>query len=248
MAATYVQIQRDAFENWLFTQCPVFERAEGKQGVYAIPVSDDVVLYISTSIGREDQAVAKGRGACHMKLQGRHNGQCLNRKDLGQSRFNRTTGWMGNWAKGIERMFAAYAKHSDFYDARGRETQPEYARRVRADIESIPNWSASQFFTSLYDQLTGGRWLSGKQVAIIEKQAPSAAAAPVAPQAVSVNQARVGAATQLRDQADRANDTWVANFANDMLDRLSKGIGLSTRQNDCLDRNLSKFGIVAQAA
>jgi hypothetical protein len=245
MAATYVQIQRDAFENWLFAKCPVFERVAGKQGVYAIPVSDDVLLYISTSIGRDDEAVAKGRGACHMKLQGRHNGQCLNRKDLGQSRFNRTTGWATNWAAGIERMFAAYEKHSDFYDARGRETQPEYARRVRGNIESIPNWSASQFFTSLYDQLTGGRWLSAKQVAIIEKQA---LAAPVVSKAVSVNQAQVDAAKQLRDQADRANDTWVANFANDMMDRLSKGLDLSKRQNDCLDRNLSKFGISAQAA
>lgn len=238
MAATYVQIQRDTFENWLFAQCPVFERDEGKQGVYKIPVSDDVVLYISTSIGREDQAVAKGRGACHMKLQGRHNGRCLNRKDLGQSRFNRTTGWRTNWAKGIERMFAAYEKHSDFYDQRGRETQPEYARRVQADIESIPNWSASQFFTSLYDQLTGGRWLSAWQMGAVERVLEKASQAPAASPAVS-------RAIALRDKADRANDVWVANFANDMADTLRKGFRLSDRQQACLSKNLTKYGISA---
>jgi hypothetical protein len=98
------------------------------------------------------------------------------------------------------------------------------------------------FFDSLRGQLDAGRWLSAKQVAVIEKQAPAA------PKSVSVNQARVDAAKQLRDQADRRNDVWVANFANDMVERLSKGLKLSERQNACLDRNLSQFGISAQAA
>jgi hypothetical protein len=234
MAATYVQIQRDTFENWLFAQCPVFERAEGKQGVYTIPVSDDVVLYISTSIGREDQAVAKGRGACHMKLQGRHNGQCLNRKDLGQSRFNRTTGWRTNWAKGIERMFAAYEKHSDFYDQRGRETQPEYAARVKGEMANL----RGRFFDSLRDQMDRGRWLSAKQMGAIERALEKASQAPSTSPAVN-------RAIALRDKADRANDVWVANFANDMADTLRKGFRLSDRQQACLSKNLSKYGIPA---
>jgi hypothetical protein len=245
MAATYVQIQRDDFENWLFSHCPVFERVEGKQGVYAIPVSDDVVLYISTSIGREDQAVAKGRGACHMKLQGRHNGQCLNRKDLGQSRFNRTTGWKDNWAAGIERMFTAYNKHAAFYDARGRETQPEYALRIQADIETIRHWSASSFFTSLYDQLTGGRWLTPKQISCIEDardfESPKPARNPV-------EQKRVEAAGKLRELADLRKDAWVAEFAESIKEQMERGRQLSPRQLQCFERNLTKYGITASSS
>jgi hypothetical protein len=234
MAATYVQIQRDTFENWIFTQCPVFERVEGKQGVYLIPVSDDVVLYISTSIGREDTAVAKGRGACHMKLQGRHNGQCLNRKDLGQTRFNRTTGWAKNWAAGIERLFAAYEKHSDFYDQRGRETQPEYAARVKAEMANL----RGSFFDSLRDQMDRGRWLSAKQMGAIERALEKVSQAPAA-------SPEVNRAIALRDKADQVNDVWVANFAKDMADTLRRGGRLSDRQEACLSKNLTKYGISA---
>jgi len=238
MAATYVQIQRDEFENWLFQQCPVFERVPNKQGIYRIPVSDDVALYISTSIGREDQAVAKGHGACHMKLQGRHNDRCLNRKDLGQTRFNRTTGWKVNWAIGIDRLSAAYEEHADFYDRLGRQTQAEYAVEVRARIEAITGWTARGILRSFHDQVGAGKWLSAKQEAVIEDLEGLSAT-------IKVDSTLLSASKTLLQTALNKNDTWLCSFLGSCIKRLEIGRDLTTRQDEVLRDNLNRYQIAA---
>ena len=239
MAATYVQIQRVEFENWLFQHCPVFERVENKQGVYRIPVSDDVALYISTSIGRADEAVAKGRGACHMKLQGRHNDRCLNRKDLGQTRFNRTTGWKTNWAAGMERLFDAYEKHSDFYDRLGRQTQVEYGREVQARIEAVTGWTARGILRSFHDQVgVGGRWLSTKQEDVLaDLEAQSAT--------ISVDSKLLSASKALLQSAVTRNDTWLCGFLGSCIKKLEIGRDLTGRQDKVLRENLNRYQIAA---
>ena len=47
MAATYLKITRDEFEDWLYEICPVFERAEKTEGVYFCPMSPYVAVRIS---------------------------------------------------------------------------------------------------------------------------------------------------------------------------------------------------------
>lgn len=237
--ATYTEITRDEFETWLLDLCPVAERVQGKQGVYAIPVSNDVHLYISTSIGSAGVAVAKGHGACHMKLQGRHNGRCLNRKDLGQTRFNRTTGWKVNWTKGVERMYAAYDKHADFYDRLGRETQPEYAARMQVAIDAQPNPN-SPFFNSMKVLLQEGKWLTPKQEAVIVGNKDSESPKP---RANELQAKKIEVVTSLQKAAQDSNNVWLLNFTTSILQLLHKGRKLSPRQIEVLEQNLDRFGI-----
>lgn len=119
-AATYVSITREEFEDWLNSVKRVLHtpwvRVQGKAGVYIIKFSDNVGLRVSSSIGRKDEGMRSGKAAIHFALVSMVDDRVINKKALGQSRFNRTTNWRENLLKGVRTMKAAYNKAQNFYE------------------------------------------------------------------------------------------------------------------------------------
>jgi len=239
MAATYTKITRPEFEAWLFNICPAASRQEGKQGVYLLPVSEHVWLRMSTSIGSSGEVVGNGNGACHMALIGRGNGQVLNRKATGQVRFNRTTGWRTNWARGIDSLFVAFDQHPDFYNRIGAETHIEFATRVLDDMDGLEG----AIFQSFRHSLARGFWLTGPQLEVIRKAKEEREMRKPTPK----NPELLGAVQALKSEAEANNDAWLVEFSTN-IERLVKfGQNLSIKQAKCLDRNFARYSIPVAA-
>jgi len=233
--ASYVQITREELEDWLRAEAPQAIRSEDHTGVYIIPVSSNVAVYLSTSIGSEDKAVAKGRGACHMKLVSRITDRTLNRKGLQQTRYNRTSGWRKNWMEGMARMVAVYTEHREFYERLALETQEQYAARNIAEIDRM---GSSPFLLSLKEQLQKGRWLTTKQEAALAKGKPREVRS-----GIKLREQDLEVLRKLWVQARDANDEWTKKFVGNVGQRGKAGEPLSRLQLEKLNDKLTEYRI-----
>lgn len=229
----YVQITRGELDSWLQKEAPQTIKSPDHTGVYFIPVSANVAVYLSTRIGSEGKVVAKGRGACHMKLVSRVTGRTLNRKGLQQTRYNRTSGWRKNWLEGMDRVVAAYNEHRDFYERLAIETQAEYAARKIADIDRM---GSSPFLLSLKEQLQKGHWLSTKQEAALAKSKPREARP-----GILLREQDLQILRKLYAQARDAQDEWTKKFVGNVGQRGKNGEPLSRRQLEVLNDKLAQY-------
>lgn len=236
MAATYERITREDLEAWLHEKHPGAFASEKHEGVYLIPLSRNVAIYLSTSIGRDDRAVGKGRGACHLKLVSLKTHRVLNRKGLGQTRYNRTSGWRVNWWQGVERMISAYQEHREFYDTLAIETQESYAARKVAQIEALGQ--SSPFLESLKKQVQEGKFLTTRQEAALSKFQPGAL-----PQKRKVDQSHETLETlrSLYKKARDADDSWTRDFVGSVGKRVRAGEFLSGKQVRILNQKLTQY-------
>jgi hypothetical protein len=263
MPATFTEITFTDFETWIGGVCPIYEKSPEHTGVYFIPLSDSVRLYISTSLSKTGKVVVKGKAACHMKLQSRAHGRTINSQGLGQQRFNRTTGWAQNWKAGVEKMISVYAEKKDFYDKIAAQTQAEYAKELIVKIESVKKWQNFGILQDLHDALLDGKWLTEKQEGAIEKFAsPKKAKKSFTPRKKKVAkkkvakkkatkklskkvarasvtaQSQIEALTILKTRAVEDQDEWLEDFCDSVIRRLRKGGALSEKQQRVIDRNL----------
>jgi len=183
VASTYAHISREDFEDWLKdlrgVYNPPFKVKSGTVGVYYLPLSDNVAVSISSTIGSREDAMGRGDASMQLRLVSLVTNRVLNAKAQGQSRFHRTTNWKDTWKKGILRMKDAYVKAAGFYDTIARiEDRERYARDLKAKIELIPNWSTTPIFSDFHKKLSDGGVLTVKQEAVILNATAKAKATP----------------------------------------------------------------------
>jgi hypothetical protein len=265
MAPTFTEIKTDDFETWIGGVCPIYEKSPDHTGVYFIPLSETVRLYISTSLGHKRKVIPRGRAACHMKLQSRVTNRTINSQGLGQQRFNRTSGWKENWAAGVEKMISVYAESKGFYDKLAAQTQQEYAEPLIAKIEGVKNWQRFNILQDLHDALTDGKWLTEKQEGAIDKfAAPKGAKKKFVPRKKKVSKvaaakkkatkkkvakskikrtvvtasSQIEAMKILKKRATEEGDEWLEDFCDSIIQRLQKKQKLTEKQQRVVDRNL----------
>lgn len=181
--------------------------------------------------------MGKGRGACHMKLVSLKTKRTLNRKGLGQTRYNRTSGWRTNWAQGIVRLADAYDKHQEFYNRMARETQEEYAARKIAQIDQM---DPSPFLNSLKQQLKDGKFLTAKQEAALINRRPRR------PKQRLDQDKVLPTLRELYKRVRESDDSWTQNFVGNVGKLIRDGDELSSRQCEVLNEKLSLYGFDLQ--
>jgi hypothetical protein len=189
MAATYVQITRDEFEEWLNSAPWSWKKKSGTAGVYVLRLSDYVGVLINSTVGSQDAAMNRGKASGSMRLISLEHGHTLNKKAMGQSHFARTMNWRQNWKKGVQRIVDAYENSPSFYDAfAGVADRRQYQAEMKALIEAVPNWQSVEMLSSFHKRVSDGGILTLRQRDALDRaaRAPAPKAAP-APQKSQTN-------------------------------------------------------------
>lgn len=172
MAATYVQLTREEFEQWLGTLGHPWHLKSGKVGIYVVKLSQNVAIDVSSSMTGRDDVVNRAQASMGVKLVSLVTGQTLNKKAQEQSHVKRTTNWRDNLRKVFDRMLDAYRKAESFYEALAEiEDRDQYKADVLMKIEAIPEWGANQFLADLHTRVTGGSILTRRQMDALSRAA-----------------------------------------------------------------------------
>jgi len=252
-AATYVDISRPEFEEWLATQGRRWSLKSGTSGIYQLHLSNSVAVEISSTLGRAGSNMGRANASMSMKLVSTVTGQTLNKKAQGQKYFTRTQNWRDNLAKGVERMKTAYKKASSFYEAIAEvEDREKYQKETLAAIESIDGWNSDRMLADFHSKVQGGGILSKKQKAAIDrasaserKVAPRGPEPSPEPQGLTPKQeAFLGRLRDLYRAARDEGDDWTMNFARDIGEKLKAGgYELSPRQRELILEKLKRYRV-----
>lgn len=246
-AATYVDISREDFEDWLSTQGRNWSLKSGTAGIYQLHLSKAVAVEISSTLGRAGQNMGKANASMSMKLVSTVTGQTLNKKAQGQNYFTRTQNWRINLAKGVDRMKGAYKNASSFYEAIAEvEDRARYQKEVLASIEAIENWNGSTMLADLHSKVRSGGILTKNQRAAIDRaSSETVKAEPVGPPALSKTQEDfLARMRRLYHAAMRDGDDWTMKFTRDLGEKLKSGTyKLTPRQKEILLEKLRRYGV-----
>jgi hypothetical protein len=258
MAVHYVQISREEWEEWMGSTRLPWGRDENKKGVYYLMLNKEprptvappgvkgkpprlpaglkgtVAIYVSSSIGTADSAMGRGQAAIHMKLVSAVTGYALNKKAIGQSRFNRTKNWRTTiTTKGIGAVKQAYNKAKPFYDELALiADRNAYKDEMIASIEAIGGWNDNDMLTSFRDRLEKGNILTTKQREALQRAStgPQRAPAPTAPPESGGDPAVL---EQMRDAyraARAAGNQWVMDRIQEWADLAKRGVSMSGKR------------------
>jgi hypothetical protein len=181
MAATYVQISREEFEDYLTsTIVPILRKSWSRKGttagVYVFPLSDFASLEISSSIGTRDEAMGVGNAAIHVRLKSADGRLTLNGKGEqdSKSRVNRTSGWRDSLTKLVRQYVSTYQKSPRFYDTISKYGKfDNYLEHWKDQIRGVNGWENSEFLGNLMGQLSSKKMLSEAQEAAVVKSISS---------------------------------------------------------------------------
>jgi hypothetical protein len=240
-AGTYVQINRDDLEAWLDTLSlsHKWSLRPGAAGIYLLPVSENVGVKLSSTIGSKDDAMGRGMGSMQLALVSLVTGQVLNKKAQGQAHFARTSGWKKNWKEGFERMKEAYQKAQGFYDALALiEDREKYKREMLTRIEAISGWQQHHLLSDFYNRIQAGGILTTAQVEVIIKAEKAPPKVMVPDQKELLERMRT-----LWSAATRAGDRWLVEFLNSVGPQVKGGRALTEKQQVVLDKNFQRYRI-----
>lgn len=241
-AATYVDISREEFEDWLSTHSRNWSLKPGTVGVYRIPLSKNVAVEVSSSVGSAGANLSRGRASMKMKMVSTVTGQTLNRKSQGQKYFTRTQNWRKNLNKGVERMKQAYLKAQGFYEAIALiEDRDAYKRDTLALIEGIDGWRQNPQLTKAYQKVSNDGILGIKELAKIKALARSGTS--VTQGLTDAQKAFLDRMRALYAKARDADDTWTMQFTESLGKHLSQGGRLSDKQRKVLQEKLRRYRV-----
>jgi len=193
----------------------------------------------------------RGKGAIHMALVSRKTGEVLNKKALGQSRFNRTEGWRKSLTRGVEALAKAYKDAQDFYDRNADRTRSERAveqeqnsqqrEEQRKRIESIPNWEINHALKDMHQQAQR-KPLTEKQMAFVDKLEALMTKAPKV-DVVMVERLR-DLYREARRQGDRSKLTLIESFGK----QVAAGRTLSPKQMNLIITFEQQLGMGKRAS
>lgn len=262
MAATYVKITRQEFEDWLYALCPVFERDEKTEGIYLWPLSRYVAIKLSTTLGQTDAVIAKNQGRCRIVFVRRENGKPLakphNSSNASFQQCNRTQGWQDNWSEALRGMIASFKGDREHYNRLGKQTQEEYAAEWLALIESVKGWAEWEILRDFRDTLKAGYWLTGRQEGAVwkflrpgagKKKGGKKSASATRKTSGTVDRELLEALMATAKAAELANDGWTVDFVTGNLrSRVQAGRVLSQKQAAVLREKFTKYGIAVPSA
>lgn len=252
VGANYVNISREEFEEWLdsVSKGKRWERKDDTAGIYIIPISDRVGIYISSSIGSRGDVLNRGNASIRMKLVSRINGYTLNKKAQGQKYFQRVESWRKNLKKGLKRLYQAYDRSASFYEALANiDDRDKYKEELVKKIESVEGWEEDDILRDFRDRVNGGGILTMKQEGLMDKRirALKAGESPTEGSgSVGLSPEQEKFLNRLRElwkASKNAGDDWTADFAKSLGQRLKAGRGLTDRQREVLKDKLRKYGV-----
>lgn len=172
--STYVNITRQEVEDWLDQFRSIlngpWKLKDGRAGVYLLPLSHNVAIKFSSTVGSADVGMSRARASAQFRLVSRITGQVLNKKAQGQRGFFRTTNWQKNWVKGVQSMRAVYLKSQGFYDALAEiEDRDAYKQDMMDQIEANPNWKSNKILMDFHQIVARGGILTSKQKDLMAK-------------------------------------------------------------------------------
>jgi hypothetical protein len=236
--ATYVPISREDFEQWLDSLGHKWRRAPGKEGVYLVELSPDVGVHVSSSVGSQDMAMGRARGAMYMRLVSLKNGRTLNKKDVGQSKFYRTEGWRETLRKAFDRLKQAYMKAKAFYDKLATVDPDSYKADTLALIEEVPGWESDALLRDFHDRVDKGGILSTKQEQLIHDAKAKAKRG-------EADAGLLDRMRQLWSAAKHRGDQWTMDFVKSLGDQIKARRTLSDRQRTILTEKFTQYRIAS---
>jgi len=252
VGGTYVEISREEFEDWLKSTGYKWERDRSTAGIYRVPLSPNVAIHISSSIGTRGTGLSRGRASVQMKLVSLINGRTLNKKAQGRSHLKRTKGWTQTWKKALDEFKSAYMKSKDFYDKIAEvEDRDAYKEKWLAEVESIPGWDGDRMLKDFHDKLEAGSILSNRQEGAIERAKTRGVGKreEEAPEEDLVEKLRElwKRAKAAADRGDRDGE-WTMGFAQNMGEKLKKGWRLTPNEKRKIDEKLKRYRIASVIA
>lgn len=180
----YVAITRQEFEQFLKSIRKPFSLKSGTKGIYVIQLSDNVGLAVNSTIG--DEVRGLGKASIKLNFVSLHS-QKFHKVIYGYKKImarvvkkkylQRSTNWRNTLKDAIDKCIAYYNQGSSWFekialpdDMQQQPQQPVVDTQLLVRIESIPNWDKDQYLSSFHDQVSKGRTLSQKQLAIIQRQ------------------------------------------------------------------------------
>ena len=241
--ATYVQITRDEFEDWLNSLKYKWSRVSGKEGVYVVHLSNVVGVKISSSMTGRDDVMERGRAAIHMAMASLINGRVINKKAQGQSHFKRTTNWRKSLLNGIDRFEDVYKKAKDFYDRIATVDDPrEYQSDMLKRIEAIPGWEDDEILSSFHEQVKKGRVLSEKQEGLLErKEKGGGSKAPEKDE--GPDEEFLEKMRKLYLIAKREGDDWLVDFLTSVGQQYKSRGYLSDKQRSVIEKGFRRYRV-----
>jgi len=245
-AINYVEITREMFEDWLSSLHNVgskgFSRVPGKAGLYLIHFSDLVSVLASSSIGNENTAMGKDKGAMYLRLVARKTfSRVLNKKAINQSKFYRTTNWKTTLTKAVKTFHDVYMDGKEWYDRLASVEDPlQYKKDWMEKIQRAPGLATNLFLKDLLAKVEGGTILSQKQQQAIEKAlektqdtiGPQVSRGPVR----QVDQPNIQPSVDpvLVQGLELINLAMSSSFSESLLDQARRGRALSPKQQSAL--------------
>lgn len=227
--SSFVLITREEFEDWI-NQFQKWKRADNRQGVYLIHLSDYVGVKINSTIGSGESTMDHAKASMNLALVSLVTGQTLNKKAQGQDHFKRTKNWRKTWAEGVRRMADAYKENPEFYDAVANiEDREKYKKEMLDLLTSVPE---TEEIRKYIDRVKNGGILMRKVVERIRAM----------DKAIS-NEDDIERLRELWKKARERNDQWTMEFAISIAEALKKGKSLSERQIEVLEDKLRKYRV-----
>lgn len=252
-AATYVQISRSDLENWL-DKLPLHHKwhlKQGKAGIYLLPLSDNVAVKLSSTIGSSDDAMGRGMASMQLSLVSLITGQTLNKKAQGQGHFKRTTNWEKTWKEGVDRMKEAFMKAQGFYDALAAiEDRDKYKADLLKLIESDPSWNSDNLLADFHSKVMQGGILTFKQIDLLERTVRKAPKAPEPQKAPEQPKEHplIPVLRAIWREAKIDRDDWLMDFCKSVAERLQNGYPLTEKQEAALGRARQQYRMASKLA
>jgi len=255
--STFVPITRDEVEDWLDQFKSIlhgrWKLQDGRAGVYLLPLSDNVAIKFSSTVGSADRGMGNARASAQFRLVSLVTGQVLNKKAQGQRGFFRTTGWKKNWVKGVSNMRAAYLKSQGFYDALAEiEDRKLYQKQMKERIESTPNWRSNKTLVDFHQTVTRGGILTTNQKSLMGKifgQLAKGEAKPAPSLETKYNPQQEKFLKRLEDLdklVESRRDEWTQGFLKNVRKRIEEGTPLSSTQKKVLKQKLQVYRVAAR--
>ncbi len=232
MAATYVEISREDFEQWLHSLGKPWTREPGKAGIYFVHLSDRVGVKISSSIGSAGSAMERAAASIDLVLVSLVTGKTLNRRGAEQSRYHRTQGWRDNLRRGVQHWASVYEEAREFYDriAPIADRQKYKDEHIRV-IDHVPGHEQDDVLARIRKRLVEGGVLSDPEEAVIKVA-----------QGLSADQVKfLGRLDQLRQKA--ANDHQTAILVAQVRQQVWSGHPLSDEVKRHLAQALQRYQV-----
>jgi hypothetical protein len=249
--ATYVQLTREEFEEWL-DSTPYrgkWTLKSGTVGVYSLELSKNVGIEVSSSISGREEVMDRARASIQCRLVSLVTGQTLNKKAQGQSHVKRTSGWRQSLKKVIQRIEDAYFKSEGFYERIAViEDRKAYQRDWLDRIESQEDWASDSAVKDFHDRIEKGAILSERQEeylsSLLEKvEEEVEERIEQEEETAQYNEDFLEALRNLYRAARKARDNWLMEFVESVGKQYKTRGSLSDKQMAVLERNAEKYRV-----